>query len=157
MDGYQNMLSNESRDEIRPQAINMENVMALIARLAQILALEVDHLKEMDVAALEPMLNEKKWLTKAIELQLKRVTKYPHLLENISDEDREEFRDLVSVFNDIKQENHRRLLAAKEVNARVVEAITEVVNEHNRKPNYDRQGVPESKLNAVSVTLNEHV
>ncbi len=156
MNGYETNTGNAPED-IRPQSINMGNVMALIARLAQILALEVDHLSEMDVQAIDPIQNEKKWLAKAVELQLKRVQKYPYLLEEITDEEREDFRELVLVFNDIKLENHRRLLAAKEVNERVVQAITEVVNEHNRKPSYDIKGVPEEKLDSVSVTLNEQV
>lgn len=147
----------EAIEEIRPQSINMENVMALVARLAQILALEVDHLAEMDVKGIEPLQNEKKWLTKAVELQLKRVQKFPYLLEEITYEEREDFRDLVAVFNEIKLENNRRLLAAKVVNERVVQAITEVVNEHNRKPSYDIKGIPEEKMDSVSVTLNEKV
>ncbi len=156
MDAYENAHSAEAED-IRPQNINMENVLALVARLAQILALEVDYLAEMDVKAIDPLLNEKKWLTKAVELQLKRVQKYPHLLDEVTEDEREEFTEMVGVFNEIKKENHRRLLAAKEVNARVVEAITEVVNEHNRKPSYDTRGVPEKKMDSVSVTLNEQV
>lgn len=147
----------EAAEDIRPQSINMENVMALVARLAQILALEVDYLEEMDVKAIDPLQNEKKWLTKAIELQLKRVQKFPYLLEEITDEEREDFRELVMVFNEIKMENNRRLIAAKEVNERVVQAITEVVNEHNQKPNYDIKGKPETKIDSVSVTLNEQV
>ena len=147
----------EVEEDVRPQTINMENVMALVARLAQILALEVDHLGEMDVKAIDPIQNEKKWLTKAVELQLKRVQKFPHLLEEITDDEREDFRELITVFNEIKLENHRRLLAAKEVNERVVQAITEVVNEHNRKPSYDITGVPENQMDSVSVTLNEKV
>lgn len=156
MEHYQNNMP-EAQEDVRPQSINMENFMALIARLAQILALEVDYLAQMDVQAIEPLQNEKKWLTKAVELQLKRVQKFPHLLESVTEDEQLEFRDLVTVFNEIKLENHRRLMAAKEVNERVVEAITEVVNEHNRKPNYDGRGVPENKMDSVSVTLNEHV
>ncbi len=156
MDAYQNN-PQDAPEEVRAQAVNMENVMALIARLAQILALEVDYLSDMDIKALEPLQNEKKWLTKAIELQLKRVQKFPHLLDDISDDEREEFRDLVSVFNEIKFENHRRLLAAQSVNERVVQAITDVVAEHNRKINYDGKGVPEAGIDSISVTLNEKV
>lgn len=156
MENYK-QASEQGVEEIRPQSINMENVMALIARLAQILALEVDHLEEMNVKGIDPLQNEKKWLTKAVELQLKRVQKYPYLLEEISEDDREDFRDLISVFNEIKRENYRRLMSAKVVNERVVQAITDVVNEHNRKPNYDGKGLPESKIDSVSVTLNEEV
>lgn len=155
MSSYQNVP--EQQEDIRIQNINMENVMALVARLAQILALEVDYLSSMDIQAIDPLQKEKKWLTKAVELQLKRVQKYPHLLNNITDDERSEFADLVAIFNEIKQENNRRLLAAKNVNERVVEAITDVVTEHNRKPNYDGSGVPENSANSISVTLNEHV
>lgn len=151
------LAAQEPREEMRVQTINMENVMALVARLAQVMALEVDHLSRMEVKSIEPLQNEKKWLTKAVELQLKRVQKFPHLLAEITEEEREDFAELIQVFDEIKHENYRRLTAAKEVNARIVEAITDVVNEHNRKPNYDRSGVPENKKDSVSVTLNERV
>jgi hypothetical protein len=147
----------EGREEIRPQPINMENVMALVARLAQILALEVDHLNRMEVSEIEPLQNEKKWLTKAIELQLKRVQKFPHLMAEITEEEREDFMELIGVFNEIKAENHRRLVAAKEVNSRIVEAIKDVVNEHNRKDKYDAKGLQEQASDSVSITLNEKV
>lgn len=141
----------------RVQHINMENVMALVARLAQILALEVDYLSRMEVKQLASTENEKKWLTKAIELQLKRVQKFPHILQEITDEERADFAELVAVFDEIKYENYRRLMAAKEVNKTVVNAITEVVNEHNRKPSYDRTGIPERKKDSISITVNEKV
>jgi len=156
MDNYYSRQAFEP-EEIRAQSINMENVMALVARLAQILALEVDYLTEMNVRAIDPLQNEKKWLIKAVELQLKRVQKFPYLLNEISDEDRYEFADLVRVFDEIKMENYRRLRAAKAVNERVVQAITEVVNEANRKPKYDVRGKPEQKKDSVSVTLNEKI
>lgn len=146
-----------SYGEVRSQPINMENVMALTARLAQIMAQEVDYLTQMDIEAIEPLQNEKNWLTKALELQLKRVRKYPHLLEEIGAEDRAEFRELVEVFEEVKQENFRRLKAAKEVNERVVQAITEVVNEQNQKPVYSHKGKAEQSIDTLSVTLNKKI
>jgi hypothetical protein len=143
--------------EIIPQEINVQNVMALTARLAQVLAQEVDLLAEMKVHEIEPLQKEKITLTKALEMQLKRVQKYPELLDSIHPDDRDELRDLISVFEEIKEENYHRLLAAREVNKRVVEAITEAVNEQNKKPTYSEDGHNLPQFDSISITLNKTI
>lgn len=139
------------------QELNISNIMALTARLAQILAHEADLLASMKVQEIEPLQKEKIWLTKALELQHRRIQKYPELLDFIDPEEREELRELVAVFDEIKDENHRRLMAAKEVNQRVVEAITEIVNQQSRKPTYTEEGVADQQSDALSVTLNKTI
>ncbi len=143
--------------EVSGHDLNMSNIMALTARLAQVLAEEADLLAAMKVKDIEPLQKEKIWLTKAMELQVKRMRKYPHLLEKITDEEREEFAELVEIFNEVRAENYRRIMAAKEVNQKVVEAIAEVVNEHCKKGIYTESGDEDYQKDALSVTVNEKV
>jgi flagellar biosynthesis/type III secretory pathway chaperone len=147
----------EQTVDVQPQPINMENVMALTARLAQVLAQEADLLSEMKVKAIEPLQKEKIWLTKAMELQLRRAQKYPFLLEEISEEEREDFAELVNIFDEIRDENHRRLLAAKEVNQQMVDAIADVVNDNSRKGTYTPKGNEDISIDSMSVTLNKTI
>lgn len=150
-------MSDTDNVEVVPQSINMENVTALTARLAQILAQEADLLADMKVKEIEPLQKEKIWLTKAVELQLKRAQKYPYLLDEISEEDKEEFAELMEVFTSVRDENYRRLLAAKEVNQQVVNAITEVVNDHSRRGTYNQAGDEDVSPHSLSVTLNKTI
>lgn len=143
--------------EINPREVNVGNVMAMTARLAQLLAEEADLLADMKIKAVEPLQKEKVWLTRALELQLKRVEKHPDLLADITDEERDDMEQLFAVFDQIKQENYRRLLSAKEVNQKMVEAITDVVNEQTKKGTYDDEGNPDYKKDSLSVTLNEKI
>lgn len=140
---------------INPREISMPNIMALTARLAQVLAEEADLLAEMKVKQIEPLQKEKIWLTRAVELQIKRMKKYPDLLAEIEPEEREEFAELMDIFTEVRDENYRRLLAAKEVNQRVVEAIAEVVNEQCKRGVYNEDGDEDYKKDSVSVTLNK--
>jgi ABC-type Zn uptake system ZnuABC Zn-binding protein ZnuA len=143
--------------ETATQELNIHNLMALTARLAQVLAQEADLLAEMKIKEIEPLQKEKVTIAKAMELQLKRIQKNPHLLDSVHPEDMAEFAELAAIFDDIKQENYKRLMAAREVNQRIVEAITEVVNEQNKKPTYTEEGVNGAQYDSLSVTLNKKV
>lgn len=149
-------METNARDTI-PQEINIHNIMALTARLAQVMALEADYLAEMKIKEIEPLQKEKITIARAMELQVKRIQKYPHLLDTIDPADLDEFDQLAAIFDEIKQENYNRLIAARAVNQQIVEAITEVVNEQNKKPTYTEDGVNGAQFDSLSVTLNKKV
>ena len=143
--------------DLNPQPINVSSIMSVTARLAQILAQEADMLAEMKIKDIAPLQKEKILLTKAMDLQLKLIQKNPEILEDISADEREDLRDLAEIFDEVKAENYRRLMAAKEVNQRVVEAITEAVNEQNKKPTYTDEGINDRQFDSLSVTLDKKI
>jgi ABC-type Zn uptake system ZnuABC Zn-binding protein ZnuA len=149
-------METNARDNM-PQEINIHNIMALTARLAQVMAEEADYLAEMRIKEIEPLQKEKVTIAKAMELQIKRIQKYPHLLDTIHPDDLDEFSQLAAIFDEIKQENYSRLVAARAVNQQIVEAITEVVNEQNKKPTYTEGGINGAQFDSLSVTLNKKV
>ncbi len=138
-----------------PQTIRMQDVMTLTARLAQLLAEEVDLLGGMKLKEIEKLQNEKIFLTNAIDAQRKLIEKSPHLLESIPSTDKHDMEALVEVFNNILAENHRKLLLAKEVNHNIVSAIKSVVKDHTVSKTYSGDGMTHyAAYETMSVTLD---
>lgn len=151
------MTPTAQRNAPLPQ-INMVDVITLVARLAQLLAEEADLLAGMKVAKIEGLQQEKLLLVSALETQRKLLDKHPQMLDSISSQDRADLRSVIEVFNAVLEENYRRLLMAKQVNHRVVEAITEVVTESARSGTYNERGERgEADAKSLSITLNKKI
>lgn len=141
-----------------PPTLRVQDVITLTARLAQLLAEEVDLLSEMKVSKIEALQQEKLFLINALEAQRKLIDKNPQLIESIPSQDKQDLQEVVNVFNDILEENHRKLLMAKEVNHKIVEAITQVVKESTASRSYDGKGYNgTAPFETLSVTLNKTV
>jgi flagellar biosynthesis/type III secretory pathway chaperone len=141
-----------------PPTVKVQDVITLTARLAQLLAEEVDLLSEMKVSKIEALQQEKLFLVSALDAQRKLIDRHPHLLDTIPSQDKKDLQEVVEVFNTILEENHRKLLLAKEVNHRIVQAITAVVKESTQSKVYDGKGYTgAAAFETVSVTLNKTV
>ncbi len=139
-------------------AVQVQDLIALTARLAQILAQEADYLEAMQVSKLEPLQTEKIALTNALESVKRQLAKQPHLLEQMSDEDRDDLQQVVTVFHAVLEENYRRLTMARAVNQKIVEAISEVIHDTVKNDAYDRKGITgKPTLDSVSITLDKQV
>lgn len=138
--------------------IKVQDIISLTARLAQLLAEEVDLLGEMKVSKIEALQQEKIFLTNALAAQRKLLDKHPHLVDTIPSQDKHDLEEVVNVFNNILEENHRKLLLAKEINHKIVQAITSVVKENTLSRVYDGRGTTNAAPFAtLSVTLNKQV
>lgn len=143
---------------MEPARINIPDVVTLTARLAQIMAEEVDLLAAMKVSKIEALQKEKLFLISALEAQKKLVDKHPDFSDSIPSQDRRDLQEVVDIFDSILEENHRKLLAAKEVNHKIVQAITAVVKDNTRSRAYDSDathGV--APFETLSVTLNKTI
>jgi DNA-binding protein H-NS len=120
--------------------IDVNVLTLLISRLAQLLAQEADLLDAMDMSAVAAMQDEKIKLVDALEKQKKLLSRRNQLREALSDEQREQLGELISIFEEIMQENYKRLLVAKEVNGRVVQAVKDMANEQARQSFYTENG-----------------
>jgi hypothetical protein len=138
--------------------LKVQDVITLTARLAQLLAEEVDLLSEMKVSKIEALQQEKIFITNALEAQRKLLDRHPGFSESIPSKDKSDLQDVVNVFQDILEENHRKLLLAKEVNHKIVQAITEVVKENTQARSYNGSGVTGGNYyTTMSVTLDKTV
>lgn len=149
---------NEVLTQEKHAVLSMPDIIAMVARLAQVLAEEADLLEEMKIPELEKLQPEKIRLTTALDRQRQLLHKNPDLLSAVSAEERAEFKGVSEIFEVIMKENHRRLLMAREINLKVVQAITEVVAENNGNKIYNAGGGSELPRPAsISVTLNKTV
>jgi hypothetical protein len=143
----------------RIPSLKIQDVITVTARLAQLLAEEVDLLSDMKVAKIEALQQEKLFLVGALEAQRKLVAKHPEILETIPSQDKKDLEDVVELFKDILEENHRKLLMAKEVNYKIVEAVTAVVKESTQSRTYSASGVSgtAAPFETLSITLNKTI
>src|SRR5690349_20065493 len=95
------------KTDVPVPSIRIQDVITLTARLAQLLAEEVDLLNDMKVSRIEALQQEKLFLVSALEAQRKLLDKYPHLTETIPSQDKADLQEVVDVFNEILEENHR--------------------------------------------------
>lgn len=138
------------------QTVNTSDIIHLTVRLAQVLAEEVDLLGAMKVKKIEALQKEKQFLTSALEAHKKILKKNPDLIATIPSQDRRELESVVNIFEDILEENHRRLLRAKEVNMKIVQAVTEAVREHSVSNVYGDTGISGALgQESISITLNQ--
>lgn len=143
---------------VNPPSIDVRAIITVTARLAQLLAEEVDLLTDMKVSKIESLQNEKIYLTNALEAQKKLIDKYPQVMDTIPSQDKGELQEVVNIFNDILEENHRKLLLAKEINHKIVQAITSVVKEQSQSKSYDDKGLTGmSSFDTMSITLNQTI
>jgi hypothetical protein len=140
----------------QPDAISYETLKLLIARLAQLLAQEADYLDGMQIGGVASLQVEKKALVDALEKQKKLITRRSRLVGEMTDDQYDDLYRVVEVFNLVLEENHKRLMVAKEINARMVEAITELANENAKQGFYTHKGERAGDP-SVSLSLNRSI
>lgn len=150
-------ISARQEEAIRGRRVDIESIIALTVRLAQILAQEADLLAEMRISDVEKLQKEKLSLLEALEAQKRFVDRNPDLLMRMTDEECLELAQIIEIFQTVMRENYRRLLIAKEVNAKVVEAISAVVKDANRNGLYDDNGRPEDADGSVSMSVDKRI
>lgn len=137
--------------------LDTETISLLTARLAQVLAEETDLLSTMRVSEIEKLQHEKILLVEALEKQKRLIERRPELLATMTDEQALELAQIIEIFQAVMKENHRRLLIAREVNRKVVEAISDAFSEANKNQIYDHTGATEATQASVAVSLNKHI
>lgn len=151
-------MSAHTMASIKTPIINARDVITVTARLAQVLAEEVDHLQGMDIKKIEKLQEEKLFLIDALEAYKKVARRQPDLSEMIPSQDKADLEGIFDVFTDILQENKRRLQVAKEVNQQVVKAIRDVAAQNAETPYYMNSGTRMiSPYESMSVTLNQTI
>jgi flagellar biosynthesis/type III secretory pathway chaperone len=139
------------------ERIDVEGIIALTARLSQVLAQEVEYLADMQIKELEGLQKEKTQLLDALESQKRHIDTHPHLLALLTDDDCLELAQIIEIFQGIMKENHRRLLIAREVNLKVTEAIINAVNEDAKTASYTHEGSAGKSKESISMTVDRSV
>ena len=136
--------------------IDVEAIISLTARLSHVLAQEVDMLGEMKVQDIATLQNEKLRLLDALEAHKKYIDRNPDLKKNLTDNECLELAQIVEIFQNIMQENHRQLLVAKEINSKVMSAITDAVNDASSNGTYNKRGGAAQRQTAMAMSYSSN-
>ncbi len=148
-DETQHMQTNEG-------LLDVNVLILLISRLAQVLGREVDMLDSMNIKGLSTLQHEKLALVDALEKQKKLIARRPNILNDLTDDMRDNLADLLHIFDAVANENHNRLLVAKEVNQLVVDAIMDTTHENLRRGLYNEKGI-HAEEKSMALSLNKTI
>lgn len=153
-----NTAPQQQQQQPKTSEFRFQDVITVTARLAQLLAEEVDLLNEMKVSKIETLQHEKIFLTNALDAQRKFIEQNPYIKEQISAQEKRDMAKISEVFQNVLAENHKKLLLAKEVNFQVVRAIRDVVKENTQSRTYNGSGYTgAAAFSTLSVTLNKMI
>lgn len=135
------------------KSMNVDELMTVTLRLSDILAEESTLLDTMKIGEMPKLHDEKMKLTGTLETYQHAMAANPEFLNQADAATREELllRTDDLAFN--IEENFRKVSAARAVNARVMQAIMDVVNEQHRPNTYDRHGQA-SNMGDLTLSMN---
>lgn len=132
-------------------AMSIEDMAATAERLFAILETESTLLKDMRIQELAKQQDEKLKLTAVLELYQQRLSVDPDFVRQLDAAQREDLLTLMDDLAFMTEENFRNVASAKAVNARVVQAIMDVMSDQHRPNTYGKNG---SATNAGDLTLS---
>lgn len=142
----------------RTQLVN--DLISITSRLIALMTAEIERLRAHDVKGVEALQSDKAGLARAYETLIRELRKHPGILKDVAPALRDEMVAKAGTFQRLLMRNEAALRAAKEVNARVLQAIADAVIE-SQKENvaYSRSGAAQAAKtgrasSAVSMTLN---
>lgn len=125
-------------------------------RLSDILQEEAGLITEMRYGEIGALHAEKLALTKLLETYQAHMAKNPNFVRGASAEEREE---LLLVTDDLAvsvNENFRKVSAAKAVNARIMQAMKDVLTEQHHPGTYSKHGYASGPQDlTISLNLNQ--
>jgi flagellar biosynthesis/type III secretory pathway chaperone len=137
---------------------DLRKMTALTGQLGHVLAREVECLRKMKIKDIEPLQREKERLLTSLEEMKQQLEANPYLMDECDEDDTEEFREVAEIFEAILLENHRHLLLAREVNARVVGVVRDTLQEEQGSAYYNQVGDGRGKSRqALTMGLNDVV
>ncbi len=126
--------------EVPPGGMDIDEMMDVTARLADLLEEETRCLRAMEMDALAKLHEKKLELTLMLEGYQKLLKSKPDLLKGADAEKLDEFARLSEDLTEVLEENFRRTAVARAVNQRVMQTIVDTISEHHRPATYNRYG-----------------
>lgn len=120
--------------------LSVDELLRTTQRLTDIMTEESELLKAMRVSELPRLQEEKLRLAGVLELYQEQLARDPGFVKQASDQTREDLLFMTDDLAFVVEENFRQVSAVKAVNARVMQAIMEVVSEQHRPSTYSRYG-----------------
>jgi hypothetical protein len=142
--------------EVPASGMDLDELMDVTARLADILEQETEHLRRMEIGAMAKLQEKKLELTLMLESYKKLLKSQPDLLKAADAQKLKDFAELSEDLTAMVAENFRRTAVARAVNQRVVNTIIETMSEASRPGTYNRSGHSNMKQDmSLSFSLNQ--
>lgn len=135
----------------------VNDLITITSRLIALMTAEVEKLRTHKIKEVEAMQSEKAALARAYETLIRELKKHPLILQDVAPALRDELVDKARDFQRLLLKNEAALRAAKDVNQRVLKAVSDAVTE-SRKENatYSRSGTTAAGKGApVSMSINQ--
>ncbi len=135
--------------------MDLDDLMDVTARLADVLEEETNYLRRMEIDAMAKLQDKKIELTLMLESYQKLLKAQPDMLKSADADKLKEFAELSEDLTAVVEENFRRTAVARAVNQRVVNTIIETMSETNRPGTYNSAGHSNLKQDmSLSFNLN---
>jgi hypothetical protein len=145
-----------------PEAMVMtfdaEEMMAVVVRLAEILEQESTMIMKMNTNSMGQLHPEKLRYTQMLESYQALLRARPDIIEDLPDEVRDRLLNVIAGFSSIMEHNFRQVAAAKIVNQRVVQAITDSIAGQQHLTVYNKTGnhfYAGAQQSGISINLNQ--
>ena len=138
-------------------AFRLSEITSLLANLAELMADEVDYLKEMKISEIEKFQADKARMLATLENYRRTIMRTPDILKYASDKEKDQYKKVHELFGKIAHENGLRLGVAKEVNAKMLDIIKQAVSEVSASPIYNDSGRKNSSSESLNMKLNEMI
>lgn len=128
--------------------IQIKEIIAVTARLKQVLKQESEFLRQMQIRKAGTLQDEKNKLISWLEAQKKIIALNPQMKHGMHEDDHQAMSDLVDDFSKVVEENYHQASIAKAVNERVVQAVTDAMQARANVNIYNANGTT-SRANQV--------
>jgi flagellar biosynthesis/type III secretory pathway chaperone len=137
--------------------IPVEDIIQVSLRLTDLMAEETEHFRSMNIAAVTALQEEKNQLLIWLEAQQKMLAVHPEPAALIDDEDRDALEATIAEFTAVAKENFHQASIARDVNKRVVEAVTKAIQEQEVVSTYTPNGSNRNHHHVpISYKLNQN-
>ena len=122
--------------------VSLKTAISDIGDLIEILYRETTLLNQANFAESNLLMDDKNRLISRIELFKNIMIKNPAIVIDKTEENISEFKKLGSILDDAAKLNFREVMKAREVNKRVVEAVSKVLEKRESPANlYNKKGI----------------
>ncbi|MCD6035536.1 MAG: hypothetical protein K0R63_1277 [Rickettsiales bacterium] len=152
------LTSNEKEGQAVEWSTEIDNMISVIARLTELLSFETAYLRKREVSKLKALQEEKDSLTSILELYKARLHREQGALKSLFLPKQQELKALFVLFEQVTQENQLELIKVRAINERVVEAVSNALQEHlETQTGYNPKGTRGDSVSIPPIAFSEQI
>ncbi|PIR37310.1 MAG: hypothetical protein COV35_09440 [Alphaproteobacteria bacterium CG11_big_fil_rev_8_21_14_0_20_39_49] len=142
--------------------IDFADIVSVIKRLTDILSIEIQMIKDMKLAKLHTLQDEKLKLLSVVESFKETIQENPDILASINEATKRELTQANNEFEKLINEDGEQLIKAKKVHQIIMESIRKVLDDKQKNSmSYNQEGIIGSNkkkiLSSSPFTINSTI